>query len=66
MYPGDDHPLRIRLLINECRELRLRLAERIEQSRALRARAVQLRDRAGAPAAEAEERRIPEEGQEIG
>jgi anti-sigma factor RsiW len=52
MYPVDDGSLRIRLLINECRELRRRLAERVAQSRALRARATQFRNRApgGAPA----------------
>jgi hypothetical protein len=49
MYPGDDRPIRIRMLINECREIRQRLAERIAQSRALRARAARFSERADAP-----------------
>jgi regulator of replication initiation timing len=44
MYPSDDQPVRVRLLINELREFRQRLVERIEESRALQARAARLRE----------------------
>ena len=49
MYPSDDRPLRVRLLINECREIRRRLEKQVERSRALRARAARPRSGAGGP-----------------
>jgi hypothetical protein len=45
MYPADDGSVRIRLLINQCREIRQRLAERVAESRELRARAARFRAR---------------------
>lgn len=46
MYPTDDRLIRVRLLINECRKIRLRLEVSIAKSQALRARSAGLIERA--------------------
>ena len=57
MYPGDDYPIRVRLLINECRELRQRLAQRVAESRELRARVARCCQRSRAPRTDGAKRR---------